>query len=234
MSRQSSPGAGDGEQSSTMDQLDNAEPRHRAESSAGVPVPSHPFVTTPWFRSAIWTGRGLLVLTAIGLVVTRLTRDHWVTDGYDVNGFPISWLPNAVLVLVLVVGILWQWLFRLAASPAASWREGDQIVALTVLGRRRVRVQGARVLRFRLWSTLGTIHGAILLDRRLHPLVLVDPIRTGFAGTLDHLTETHSASSVGRFVLEYFAGFAWLLTTVIVVAALLASADLLTGALGRG
>lgn len=233
MSRQSGPGAGNREQSSTMDQLDNAEPRHRAESPADVPGSSHQFVTTPWLRSAIWTGRGLLVLTATGLVVTRLTRDQWVTDGFDVDGFPINWLPNVALVLVLVVGILWQWLFGMAASPAASWREGDQIVALTVLGRRRLRVQGARVLRFRLWSALGTVHGAILLDRRFHPLVLVDPIRTGFAGTLDHLTDTHSASSVGRSVLEYFAGFAWLLTTVIVVVALVASADLLTGVLGR-
>jgi hypothetical protein len=147
---------------------------------------------------------------------------------------PNSWIPNVALVLVLVVGIFWQWLFGLATSPQASWRERDGLVTITGFGRRRLRMQGARVLRFRLVSPVGTVDGVMLLDRKLRPLVLLDPFRTGFSGQINRLTESHGPSSVGRAALEYIVGFVWLLTTVLVVLAFLASADVLTGALGRG
>ncbi|WP_144765910.1 hypothetical protein [Curtobacterium sp. 9128] len=218
-----------------MDQMTPAASRDRADSDPlRASRPSSADGSTPWLRVALWAGRGILLLAAVALVVTLLTRPRWTADGFDADGFAISWIPNVTMVVLVVVGLLWHWLFGLSTSPRASWRDGDDIVALTVLGRRRLHLPAACTVRFRIMTNVGTSHGVVLVDRRLRPLVLLDPFSSGLAGRLDRLTDNRHRATAGGIVLEHLLGFAWLLTSVIAVFVLLGLADALTGAAGLG
>lgn len=205
-------------------------PRHRDDTI--VPETDRPR-STRWRSAWLWAGRSLLVLTAVAVVLTRVTRAQWSADGYDSEGFAVSWLPNVTLVLVLAVGITWPWVSGLAASTNACWRDGDTVVGPTVLGRRRIRVQDALVLAFRVPSHTGTVHGAVVVDRRLRVLAIVDPVASGLRGRLNRLTGRSAPGTVLRAVAEYALGLLWLVSTVVVVVGLVVLVDAFTGALGR-
>jgi len=205
-------------------------PRHRDDSVLPARGAQRP---TPWLTVARWAGRLLLVVTVLAVVLTRATRAEWTAQGYDADGFPVSWVPNTTLLLVLVVGIAWQWVCGLAASPDACWRDGDTLVAPTVFGDRRILVPGALVLPFRLLDQTGVVHGGLVIDRRLHVVALVPALWSGGRGRLDRLTGRRADGTFLRAVGEYALGFVWLLSVVVVVLGLMAFVDVLTGAMGR-
>lgn len=205
-------------------------PRHRDDSVLPVAGAQRP---TPWLAVARWAGRTLLVVTVLAVVLTWATRAEWTAQGYDADGFPVSWVPNTTLLLVLVVGIAWQWVCGLAASPDACWRNGDTLVAPTVFGDRQILVSGALVLPFRLPARTGAVHGGLVIDRHLRVVALVPALRSGGRGRLDRLTGRRTGETFLRAVAEYALGFGWLLSSVVAVFGLMAFVDVLTGAMGR-
>jgi hypothetical protein len=210
--------------------METTEP-HRSNQRADGSGTSNGHPTPPrWLGATLWLGRVLLVVTVLAMLVSRLTRPWWISEGLDANGFAISWLPNVTLILVMATTILGQWLCGLATSPEAAWREGDVLVASTVVGRRRVLVPGSLVLPFRVFGRGGTVHGALLIDRRMRPLVLVGPISVGGRSRIDHLIGRASRGGFLHAFLEYFAGTVWLILVCFVAFLMFGLAGWFTGA----
>lgn len=168
----------------------------------------------------VWAGRVLILITLAAVVASRLTYPSWAAEGWDSKGEPRSWLPNATLGLVLVAALFGPWLCGLAATPSAARREGDDLIATTVIGRRRIRVPGARVVRFRVLGRGGAVHGAFL-TRGFRVLVLLGSSSDGVRSQIDRLVGRRVPVTVGRVVMEYLVGFLWLLLTSAVVLVLL-------------
>ena len=188
-------------------------PRHVADGP--VDAPGDP--EGPWTRVGLWSARVGLVLAVVAIVLAVVTRPSWSSQGFDADGYPRAALPDVALASALVLGIGWPWFSGLAASTRSVHRDGDELVATTVYGRRRVRSAGATSVRFRMLTNVGTVHGALLVDRRLRPLVVLDPIGAGGASRLQALLGPGSGR-IARVVLEHLFGLVWLLVTVVVVA----------------
>jgi len=150
----------------------------------------------------LWSGRALLVVTAVDIVTAIATRPAWNRLGVDADGFPAASAPDVSVVPVLITGIFGPWLVGIAAPPDACWREGDVIVAPTVLGQRRVRVSRALVLPFRGFTEQGTVHGAVVLTRGGSVLVLLGPIETGGRSQVDALIGRPSPTRFRRVLGE--------------------------------
>lgn len=190
-------------------------PRHVTDG----PVDAPGVAEGAWTRVGLWSARVGLVLAVVVIVLAVVTRPSWSSQGFDADGYPRAVLPDVALVSALVLGIGWPWFSGLAASTRSVHRDGDEFVAVTVYGRRRVRSAGAMLVRFRVLSNVGTVHGALLVDRRRRPLVVLDPIGAGGASRTQALLGDGSGA-IGRVVLEHVLGFVWLLATVVVVMAL--------------
>jgi hypothetical protein len=202
-------------------------------------IPDSPLVEQPrtgrtatpwWLGPALWSGRALLILTVTIVFVTWLSRPQWITQGVGANGYPNSGLPTVALILVLAATLFGPWLCGLATSPEAAWREGDILAAATVLGRRRVSVPGAFILWFRVPGRTGTSHAALLVDRRLRPLLLFGPMATNGRSRIDRLVGRRAKGGFVSAGLEYLLGIVWLLTSVAVVFLLLGVTGSLIGA----
>lgn len=191
--------------------------RHRATDVATSPVAPK---ISGWLVPALWGGRVLVLTTAAVVLVSRATREWWMSQGLDAGGYPRSWLPNLTLILTLVVGLFGQWLCGLAVSPEVAWREGDEVVAHSVVGRRRVTVAGALIVQFRILSRQGTGYGALLIDRRVRALVLLDPFATGDA-RVGRLLGSAARGGFARACVEYLVGLVWLAVVIASVFALL-------------
>jgi hypothetical protein len=190
-------------------------PRHVAEGPVDAPGDAE----GPWTRIGLWSARVGLVLAVVVIVLAVVTRPSWSSQGFDADGYPLAVLPDVALVCALVLGVGWPWFSGIAASTRSVHRDGDELVAVTVYGRRRVRSAGATSVRFRMLTNVGTVHGALLVDRRLRPLVVLDPIGAGGASRLQALLG-HGSERIARVVLEHLFGLAWLLVTAVVVVAL--------------
>lgn len=174
-----------------------------------------------WGLVAVWAGRALVVATVVAVVASRLTHPAWAAEGWDSKGEPRDWLPNLTLVLVLVTAILGQWLCGLTTPPSAAWREGDELVADTVVWRRRFRVPGSLVVRFRAPGRGGTCHGAFVVGRGLRVLVLLSPTALGGRPKIDSLVGRRVPDTSGRAFVEYLVGILWLLITCAAVLVLI-------------
>lgn len=206
-----------------MDPTTTPAPRHRATDD-GEPPPRRG--RPPLLRVVLWSGRALLVVTAVAVVAAIATRDEWARLGVDADGFPVAWLPDVAVVLVLVTGIFGPWLVGIAAPPDTCWREGDDIIAPTVLGQRRVRVARALYLPFRGFTQQGTVHGAVVLTRAATVLVLLGPIETGGRSEVDALIGRPSPTRFHRVLGEWALGalvlLLWLAGVFLLVGAALA------------
>ncbi|MCI0155105.1 hypothetical protein KNO15_00110 [Leifsonia shinshuensis] len=163
----------------------------------------------------VWGGRALILVTVAAAVATWLTHASWAAEGWDSNGVPRSWVPNAALVLVLATALSSQWLCGLTAPPSAAWRDGDDLVADTVIGRRRIRLSGALVVPFRALGNGGSVHGAILIGHGLRVLVLLSPVATDNRSAVARLVGRRVPATRGRVGIEYLIGFLWLIVTVV-------------------
>lgn len=206
-----------------MDPITSPAPRHRATDVDEAPPRRG---RSPLLRVVLWSGRLLLVVTAVAVVTAIATRHEWERLGVDADGFPVAWLPDVAVVLVLVTGILGPWLVGIAPPPDACWREGDGIVAPTVLGQRRVRVSRALVLPFHGFTQQGTVHGAVVLTRAASVLVLLGPIATGGRSQVDALigrpSPTRFHRVLGEWVLGAFLLLLWLAGVFLLLGAALA------------
>ncbi|MBT2503173.1 hypothetical protein [Curtobacterium sp. ISL-83] len=176
--------------------------RHRA-TGPGVP-PATPGAS-PLLSIGLWAGRGLLPVAAVAVAWTALTTDQWTRQGFDGDGSPIAWLPNAALVLTMAVGVGWPWLLGLAAPPDACWRDGERLVARTVLGRRRVDLRGARVVPFRMFGRAESVHGTLVLGRR-SLVVLLGPVAEGRRTRIDHLLGLTERDRFRQVLVEWLLG----------------------------
>ncbi|TDN44648.1 hypothetical protein EDF64_10450 [Curtobacterium flaccumfaciens] len=205
-----------------MNPITQPAPRHRA-TDLGEPPPRR---RSPLLRVVLWSGRALLVVTAVAVVSAIATRGEWARLGVDADGFPVAWLPNGAVVVVLITGVFWPWLLGIAAPPGACWREGDVIVAPTVLGQRRVRVSRALVLPYRGFTQLGTVHGAVVLTGAASVLVLLGPIETGGRSQVDAVIGRAGPTRFHRVLGEWGLGalmlLLWLAGVFVLVGAALA------------
>lgn len=201
--------------------MENADPTRADQIAPATDTPPRGRRLSGFGLVAVWAGRALVVATVAAVVASRLTRPTWAAEGWDSNGQPRYWLPNLAFVLVLVAGLLGQWLCGLAVSPGAAWREGDELVAATLVWRRRIRVPGALVVRFRAPGKGGTVHGAFVIGRGLRVLVLLSPFAVGGRSTIDRLVGRRVPETRGRAAVDYLVGFLWLLLTVAAVFVLL-------------
>lgn len=202
--------------------VDDPPARHRDDGTGPAPTVPEP-ANPPRF---VWVFVGWVVLasTVALLIAAHVRAPEYVARG-AVDGSFRDPLPNIVLVPTLIVGLLWVWLCGLASTPSATWRDGDRLAAVTMLGVRRVRMTGAWVVPFRMFTNVGTVHGALVVDRRLRPLLLVDsffPLR----GRIDRLLGRVPTASAGRMVVEYVVGAAYLLMNVVAVFVAFALVDL--------
>lgn len=214
-----------------MEQSVATPPRHRAVE-LGEPPHSEP-IRSPWRALALWGGRVFLVLTVVTVVLTGVTRDQWTLQGFDAEGAPRAVLPNVATGMALFTGIVWHWVFGLWAVPAACWRDGRMLMAPTVWGRRRLDVEHAVIVPFRLFGQSGTVHGAFLLDRRVCPLLLLEPFAGGGSTRIRRLTGRDPRPTFGRACLELLLGAVFMLVSAIVVAIVLGAADVPTGMMGH-
>ncbi|HEV7183864.1 MAG TPA: hypothetical protein VGN33_05160 [Leifsonia sp.] len=182
-----------------------------------------------WTLAGMWAGRALVVITVAAVVTSWLTHPSWAAEGWEPKGYPRSWVPNVTLVLVLATGIFGQWLCGLAASPNAAWRDGDELMAETVAGRRRIRLPGALVITFRVLGRTGTTQGAFLIDRRFRVLVLVGPFSVGGRPKIDRLVGRRVPDGYLRAGGEYLVGLLWILLTCAAAFVLIAFAAWMIG-----
>lgn len=188
--------------------------RHVAEAPPEVPTS---FALGPtWVRVGLWVTRGAVVVMVLVIVLAVVDRPGWERLGFDQDGFPRAALPNAALLCALVLGIGWQWFAGLAAPSATVRRDGDDLRALTVLGPRCVRLPRAFIVRFRIWSGVGTTHGLFVLDRRCRALVVLSPFGPADTGRTRALVPA-AEDSLWRAACEHLLGLGWLLATVVVV-----------------
>lgn len=199
--------------------MEKADPSRADQPEASTTEPRDGRLSL-WGVVLVWAGRALVLLTLAAVVASRLTYPSWAAEGWDSKGEPRSWLPNATLGLVLVAALCGQWLCGLAAPPSAAWREGDDLIATTVVGRRRIRVPGARVVRFRVPGRGGPTHGVFLI-RGLRVLILLGSSSDGIRSQIDRLVGQRVPDTLGRVGIEYLLGFLWLLLTSAVVLVLL-------------
>ncbi|MET3637336.1 hypothetical protein [Curtobacterium oceanosedimentum] len=141
--------------------------------------------------------------TSFALGPTWVRVGLWVTRG-------------AALLCALVFGIGWQWFAGLAAPSATVRRVGDDLRALTVLGPRCVRLPRAFIVRFRIWSGVGTTHGLFVLDRRCRALVVLSPVGPADTGRTRALVPA-AEDSLWRAACKHLLGLGRLLATVVVV-----------------
>lgn len=166
-----------------------------------------------WTIAGIWAGRALVVVTVAAVVTSWLTHPWWTAQGWDPKGYPRSWLPNVTLGLLLFTALFGQWICGLAASPQSSWRDGDELVARTVIGRRRIRLPRALIIRFRVLGRSGTTYGAFVVDRRCRLLVLAGLFSVGGRSRIDRLVGPRTTDGLLRAGGEYLLGLLWLLLT---------------------
>ncbi|MGN8048319.1 hypothetical protein ACTJKO_01420 [Curtobacterium sp. 22159] len=203
--------------------------RHAADAPADAPKTFG--LREPWARAGLWTVRGALVLVVLVIVLAVVDRPAWERFGYDDDGFPRAALPNAALFCAFVLGIGWQWFTGLATPSSMVRRDGDDLRAVTLIGPRRVRVPGALLVRFRVWTNVGTVHGMIVVDRRCRALVVGSPVGTGDTGRTRALVPA-PADSFRRALVEHILGIGWLLSTVVAVFVLILVLDVLLAAPG--
>ena len=191
--------------------MESIEPRARHRGSGARLPPTE--LEQLWFVTpALWAGR-LFVLSAVAFViVAHLGRASWASEPWTRDGFPTSWVPNVAVALALVVAILSPWLSGLATSPHAVWREADDLVARTVIGRRRVSMRGAHVFQLRIPSQSDTVRGALIIDRRFRPLILLSPFASG-GPSLEDLVGRAATGGYLRICAEYLMGGIFLMST---------------------
>lgn len=197
--------------------MDTADPTRADHIASPAETPGRGRRLSGWGLVLLWAGRAFVLITVTAVVASRLTRPSWAAEGWDSKGEPRDWLPNLTFGLVFVTALLGQWLFGLAAPPRAAWREGDDLVADTVLGRRRIRMPTALVVRFRAPVRGGAVDGAFLIGRGLRILVLLSPIALRGRSQIGRLVGRPTAETPGRVRVEYLVGFLWLLLTVAAV-----------------
>lgn len=168
------------------------------------------------FHLGLWGARGLILLTVVVIALSLLCRPVWELQGYDEHGFPRNAVPNIAVALVFICGICGPWLSGLAASPTGAWRNGDTLFAITVLGRRRVQTAGAHVVPLRVPGRGGTTCGAFILDRRLRPLVLLEPFSDSGPSRIDRLVGRRATRGAARIALEYLYGLVFLCAAVVI------------------
>ena len=201
--------------------MENADQTRAEYIASPTETPRHDRRLSGWGLVAVWAGRALIVATVVAVVASRLTYPAWAAEGWDSKGEPRSWLPNLTLGLVLVTAILGQWLCGLTTPPSAAWREDDELVADTVVWRRRVRTPGALVVRFRAPGRGGTCHGALVIGRGLRVLVLLSPTALGGRSRIDSLVGRRAPDTSGRAFVEYLVGILWLLLNGVAAFALI-------------
>lgn len=137
----------------------------------------------------VGAGWYVLATTIAMVIVARVRLDSWMAEGTDEDGVYRSAIPNIVIVLLLVVSIGSTWLSGLASTPDAAWRDDDEVAAITMFGVRRVRIPGSFVVPFRILTNVGACHGVLVVDRRLRPLLLIEPFGPGSRGRIDRLLQ---------------------------------------------
>jgi len=183
--------------------------------------------------AAVWSGRVLIAVTIVVVVLTRWTYSWWERSGWDASGYPRHWLPVLMLILVFAVSVSALWLCGLAASPWAARRDGQSLLVTTVTGRRRLVVETCRVLPFRVIGIPATAHGAVVLGFPGMIVIFVEGIpnggRTRIGGLLDR-----PRSGAGRMVLEHLLGLLGLVVVAVVALAVIALALWVSGTASRG
>ena len=184
--------------------------------------------------AAVWSGRVLIALTIVVVVLTRWAHSWWERSGWDASGYPRHWLPILMLTLVFAVSVSALWLCGLAASPRAARRDGQSLLVTTVMGRRRLVVETCRALPFRVIGMPATVHGAVVLGSPGMIVILAEGIpnggRTRIAGLLDRTPR----SGAGRILIEHLIGLLGLVVAAAVALAVVALALWVSGTGSRG
>jgi hypothetical protein len=193
--------------------MEKTDPHHLELPASGAATSGGRPPLRGWTIAGIWAGRALAVITVAAVVTSWLTHPWWAAQGWDPKGYPRNWLPNVTLGLVLLTAIFSQWICGLAVAPQSSWRDGDELVAETVIGRRRIRLPRALIIRFRVLGRSGTTFGAFVVDRRCRILVLAGLFSVGGPSRIDRLAGRRTTDGLLRAGGEYLLGLLWLLLT---------------------